>query len=296
MASTGGRLAMASKDRLSVAVVVTMLLQIGCVWEVARRQMELGEARHAYLPIIVVSTFVLTDVAFAGALIVTGKRRDGAEPMEEFRDRLMRTHEAHRTRIARQLHDDIGQRVAVLTMELDGLSDALPPGTTDLRTRIQALSARTLGLAKDIQALSHAMHSSKLDYLGLVSASAALCREASDEQHVEVDFRSDDVPERVPQDVALAIFRVLQEAVDNAVTHADVAHVSVALRSRGDDIELEVVDRGLGFDPKAPAGDDGLGLITMRERVRLVRGELVVDSRPGGGTTIRARVPIRTPM
>ena len=117
-------------------------------------------------------------------------------------------------------------------MDLDGLGQALPLATTDLRTRIRALSDRALELAKDIQSISHDLHSSKLDYLGLVSASAAFCRELSEQQNVDIDFSHDDIPDDVPKDVALCLFRVLQEAVTNAVKHAGVRHVTVALRGR----------------------------------------------------------------
>jgi signal transduction histidine kinase len=149
-------------------------------------------------------------------------------------------------------------------------------------------------LSKDIQAISHRLHSSKLDFLGLVSASESLCRElAASRPGLRVDFDADDVPREVPPDVALAVFRVLQEAVNNAAKHAEARRLQVTLEGVADWIHLEVVDDGIGFDPEAAMNGAGMGLVSMRERLTLVAGELFVESRPGAGSTIRARAPIR---
>ena len=206
--------------------------------------------------------------------------------------RLIEAHEAERTRIAGELHDDIGQRMAVLTMDLDALGQALPLPTDEARTRVRALGDRTLQLAKDIQALSHRLHPPKLEYLGVASASASFCREVSRQQNVDIAFSHDGIPDGVPNHVALSLFRVLQEAVTNAVRHAGVREVAVTLRGSPEDIRLEIVDAGVGFDRDAVLSGRALGLIGMQERVRLVNGDLVIESRPGAGTSIRARVPL----
>ena len=206
--------------------------------------------------------------------------------------RLIEAHEAERTRIAGELHDDIGQRMAVLTMDLDALGQALPLPTDEARARVRALGDRTLQLAKDIQALSHRLHPSKLDYLGVASASASFCREVSRQQNVDIAFSHDGIPDGVPNHVALSLFRVLQEAVTNAVRHAGVRQVAVTLRGSRDDIRLEIVDTGVGFDRDAVLSGRALGLVGMQERVRLVNGDLVIESRPDAGTSIRARVPL----
>jgi signal transduction histidine kinase len=182
--------------------------------------------------------------------------------------------------------------MAVLTMELDALAQALPPSSTEARTRIRALSDRTLQLAKDIQAISHRLHPPKLDYLGVVSAAASFCREVSARQHVEIAFSHDGIPDGLPDHVALSVFRVLQEAVTNAVRHAGVRDVAVTLRGSPEDIRLEIVDAGVGFDRDTVLSGRALGLIGMQERVRVLKGDLVIESRPGAGTSIRARVPL----
>ena len=196
--------------------------------------------------------------------------------------RLMDAHEKERTRIARELHDDIGQQTALLTIELERLRQLLPQSASEPRQLVQDLHARTVELGKDVQAISHRLHSSKLDYLGIEAAAASFCKEVSDQQQVTIEFRDEGIPEHVPKDIALGLYRVLQEAISNAVKHARVSRVTVTLRGTGDEIELEVVDTGSGFNPNAAMRGGGLGLISMpgaaqpRERQHL-------DSSRGSG-------------
>ena len=154
------------------------------------------------------------------------------------------------------------------------------------------MSDRTLQLARDIQALSHRLHPPKLEYLGIASASASFCREVSTQQNVDIAFSHDGIPDGLPNHVALSVFRVLQEAVTNAVRHAGVRQATVTLRGSPEEIRLEIVDAGVGFDRDAVLSGRALGLIGMQERVRLVNGDLAIESRPGAGTSIRARVPL----
>jgi len=206
--------------------------------------------------------------------------------------KLIKAHEREREGVARELHDDLGQRLAVTTMDLDLLAKALPASAAEASSRIRALSDRTLALARDIQALSRRLHPSKLDYLGVVAASAAFCRDVAQRQNVDVTFIHEGVPDGLPKDLALSVFRVLQEAVTNAVEHAGVCRVEAALRGSRDEIRLEVQDAGIGFDVDEALTGRGLGLVGMRERVRLAGGELLIESRPGAGTSLRARIPL----
>lgn len=251
------------------------------------------------LYIVGVAALLLAQAALIAGLLVQGSRRRRVEAelvasqkaLRATHARMLGAEEGERIRIARELHDDIGQRMAVLTMELDMLSQRLPVGPAD--PRVRALSRQALELATDIQSISRVLHSSKLDYVGLVPASAALCRELSQQQkHVSVDFRADDIPEEVPKDVAFCVFRVLQEAVNNAMKHSGARRVQVTLWHREGEVRLEIVDDGIGFDPDAAMKGPGLGLISMKERVGLLAGEMVIESRRGAGTTVRARVPL----
>jgi PAS domain S-box-containing protein len=215
--------------------------------------------------------------------------------LADFGQRLLQAHETERTRIARDLHDDIGQRMAVLTMDLDTVAATIPASSAEASRRLRALSTRAIDLARDIQALSHRLHSSKLDHLGLVSASAGLCRELSAQHSVTVAFSAVGVPDDVPKNVALGVFRVLQEAVNNALKHGQSEIVHAALYGTAAGIQLDVVDGGAGFDVAAAMRNGGLGLISMHERVSLLNGQLHVESGRGTGTRVHATIPLSRP-
>jgi PAS domain S-box-containing protein len=206
--------------------------------------------------------------------------------------KLMEAQEKERAWIARELHDDVAQRMALLTIELERLGQGLPPRSVELRERLRELAGRAVDLGKDIQVISHRLHSSKLEYLGIASAAGAFCKELSEQQSVTIAFTEESVPEDLPKEVALALFRVLQEALTNGVKHAGVSHFSVTLRGHEDEIQLEVTDAGIGFDPRAALRSHGLGLVSMQERMSLIHGEFAIDSRPGAGTRLCARVPL----
>jgi PAS domain S-box-containing protein len=232
---------------------------------------------------------------YIGSAVDVTEHKRAEDVLAGLSRRLMDAHEKERTRIARELHDDIGQRTALLTIELDRLRRSLPRSASSLRQLAQDVYARTIDLGKDIQAISHRLHSSKLDYLGIEAAAASLCKEVSAQQQVTIEFRHEGIPDDVPKDVALGLYRVLQEGISNAVKHAGVGHVTVTLRGCRDEIELEIVDAGSGFNPTAALTGGGLGLISMQERLSLVNGNISIESRPGAGTRIRARVPLNRP-
>jgi len=229
---------------------------------------------------------------YVGSAVDITDLKSARSLLADFGQRLLQAHETERTRIARDLHDDIGQRMAVLTMDLDTLAATIPASNSEASRRLRALSTRAIDLARDIQALSHRLHSSKLDHLGLVSASAGLCRELSAQHCVTVAFSAVGVPDDVPKNVALGVFRVLQEAVNNALKHGQSEIVHAALYGTSAGIQLDVVDGGAGFDVAAAMRNGGLGLISMHERVSLLNGELQVESRHGAGTRVHATFPL----
>lgn len=147
-------------------------------------------------------------------------------------------------------------------------------------------------IASDTQSLSHELHSAKLQYLGIAGAMRGFCREFGEQQKVEIDFNAHDLPSPLSPDISLCLFRVLQEALHNSAKHSGVRHFEVRLWGTSDEIHLTVKDSGAGFDREAAKESRGLGLISMEERLRLVKGTLSIDSRPKRGTTIHARVPL----
>jgi signal transduction histidine kinase len=202
---------------------------------------------------------------------------------------LIEAHEAERVRLANRLHDDFGQRAAALTMDLDLLLKTLP--ASEVQHKLQALSDQWLTLAKDLQVVSQELYPPRLRFLGIVAASAALCSDTSKESNVEVTFSGEAVSEGVSAWVSLLLYRILQEAIANAVQHAGAAKVRVTLRGTPGHIDLEVSDSGIGFDTEAVLSSRAPGLIGMLERARLAGGQIVIRSRPAGGTSICARVP-----
>lgn len=213
----------------------------------------------------------LADAALAG---VSGK--------------LIEAQEQERRRIARELHDDIGQRLALLSIELAQLRQNTS-NTSEIPRRIDTLQTHTSEIAADVQSLSHELHSSRLQYLGLAAALRGFCKEFSDQQRVEVDFNTHDLPTSLSQEVSLCFFRVLQEALHNAVKHSGVGFFEVRLWGAMDEIHLTIRDSGAGFE--GAKASRGLGLISMQERLKLLQGTLSIETQLQQGTTIHAIVP-----
>jgi PAS domain S-box-containing protein len=205
--------------------------------------------------------------------------------------RLIDTQEQERTRIGRELHDDIVQRLALVAVELQQLHEnsvILP----DVRSRMSKLHKQISEIAADTQSLSHELHSAKLQYLGIAVAMRGFCREFGEQQKVEIDFQTHDLPSPLSPDISLCFFRVLQEALHNSVKHSGVRHFEVRLWGTSDEIHLTVSDSGAGFDREAAKTSRGLGLISMEERLKLLNGTLSIDSQFKRGTTVHARVPL----
>ena len=206
--------------------------------------------------------------------------------------KLIEAQEQERRRIARELHDDIGQRLALLAIELAQLQQR-SSYPSEFPERIGKLQLLTSEIAADIQSLSHELHSSRLQYLGLAEALRGFCQEFSGQQKVEVDFETQDLPTSLSPDISLCFFRVLQESLHNAAKHSGVQHFEVRLWGTPDEIHLAISDSGAGFDLESTKAGRGLGLISMQERLKLLHGILAVESQPKRGTTIHASVPLR---
>ncbi len=231
---------------------------------------------------------------FVGEVLDITKRKEAEEALSSINRRLIEAQEQERTRIARELHDDINQRLALLSVELDTSKQNPPSSTAAVSLVLAGIRERINEISSDVQLLSHELHSSQLEYLGIVAATKSFCREFSASQQAEVDFEHDDIPLSVPYDVSLCVFRVLQEALHNAIKHSKVRHFDVRLSWSGDQLHLTVSDRGVGFATDAVLNKGGLGLVSMRERVRLVNGTISIESKPMGGTTIHVRVPLES--
>jgi PAS domain S-box-containing protein len=232
-----------------------------------------------------------TFAGYIGSCLDITDRKLAEEALSTIGRRLIEAHEEERRWIARELHDDIVQRVALVTVELERFDPQIGGTDGDAHHPIQQALHRLSDLGKDIQALSHRLHSSKLEYLGLASAVQSFCRELSAQRNVRIVFKHSDIPAVVPKEISLCLFRVVQEALQNALKHSGAQDFAVELRGTQEGIRLSVTDSGIGFDCQDAINRGGLGLISMRERLRLVKGELSIESVPGGGTTVLAQVP-----
>jgi PAS domain S-box-containing protein len=233
-----------------------------------------------------------TFAGYIGSCLDITDRKLAEEALTSVGRRLIEAHEEERTWIARELHDDIVQRIALLAIELERWDHDILGSVVDKHEYLQHTRQRLFELGTDIQALSHRLHSSKLEYLGLVATAKSFCHESSEQRNVRIEFSHSDVPATIPKEISLCLFRVLQEALQNAVKHSADQNFRVEVRGTKEGISLAVRDSGIGFDWKDAMNRRGLGLISMRERLRLVNGELSIQSEPGRGTTVLARVPL----
>lgn len=220
------------------------------------------------------------------------ERKKAEESLRNLSFRVMRIQEEERARIASELHDDFSQRLAVLTFQLDQvLQDSLEAESPSGRQLI-ALSKIAHQLCGDIQHLTRHLHPSHVEIVGLVSAVSGFCAEYARQNGFEVEFAHSLVPEALPQEVKLCLYRVAQEAIRNAQKHSGCRRVRVELSGTPEAIRLCVSDAGKGFEPASAQGFDGLGLLSMTERVKSLGGEFRVQSRPGGGTSVEAFIPL----
>lgn len=227
---------------------------------------------------------------YVGVAVDVTERKLAEDALSRVNQKLIQAHEEERTRIARELHDDICQRIALLAVSLDELQDDGSSSLAQLKHELKKVTQEVQVLGSDIQALSHHLHSSKLKEFGLEFAAAGFCKQFAEQKGVQIDFMSENVPKDLSEEVSICLFRVLQEAVQNAAKHSGSSHVQVSIRNGSNDIELTVQDAGVGFEPESAFHKKGLGLTSMRERLKLVSGELSITSGLQRGTTIRARV------
>ncbi|MDS4071335.1 MAG: ATP-binding protein [Candidatus Competibacter sp.] len=242
--------------------------------------------------IVAVLLFCLLQTALITGLLISRVRQRRAEvAAHDLSRRLINAHEEARSRLARELHDDVTQRLAFLAITAgrieQGTAERSPTETAgEMREGLMRLS-------EDVHALSYRLHPAILEDLGLIEALRAESERFGRRESVPVAVKSRDLPEPLPRQAALCLFRVAQEALRNAARHANARTVAVSLRGLDGGVQLAVQDDGCGFDPARQRNRPSLGLASMRERVQLLGGELDVESAPGQGTTILAWVPVQ---
>jgi signal transduction histidine kinase len=235
--------------------------------------------------------FVVLETGLVAVVLLNRARRRRAEAEARVMAGLILTaHEDERRRLARELHDDVTQRLACLAIDAGLIGKVSPTGANG--GRIETIQQGLARLSEDVHALSYRLHPSILDDLGLPEALQAECDEFSTRESVRAEFHARDLPSRIPQAAALCLYRVAQAALRNVARHAKAAAVDVSLRRLDGGLQLAVTDDGVGFNPAASRGRPSVGHASMRERVHLLGGELEIESAPGRGTVILAWVPL----
>jgi signal transduction histidine kinase len=205
--------------------------------------------------------------------------------------RLITAQEEERTRIARELHDDLSQRMAVLQIGLEQFKRGVPEISSQSQQQLLTIAQMASEVSSDIHSMSYQLHPARLELLGLVASLKGFCGEFSAQHKINVQFLHSDIPRQIPKDVTLCLYRITQEALQNVAKHSEAAEAEVELLSHSAEIELCISDSGRGFDVESAKRAAGLGLISMRERLRLIGGHLSIESEPSRGTRIRVRVP-----
>jgi PAS domain S-box-containing protein len=230
---------------------------------------------------------------YIGSCVDITDRKLAAESLHTLTGRLIHAQEEERTRIARELHDDFNQRLALQCIDIDQLRKKLPDLAEGERVRLARILQRTKTMSADIRSLSHGLHSSRLEYIGLLPALSGLCKEVSEKYKIDIRFSENELSVDIPKEVALCLFRVTQEALANVVKHSRAASAYVELDLDEGTLRLRILDQGTGFDPSDPSRGAGIGLVGMTERLRLVGGKLSIRSEALRGTEVLAEVPVQ---
>jgi PAS domain S-box-containing protein len=232
--------------------------------------------------------------AFVGCVAIyqdITERVESEAKLGALRDRLTRVQDDERARIARELHDDLGQRLALLTIQLSELQQSSLDVAPALAEQLETSRRLSEEICVEANLLSHRLHPSRLAHIGLTNALSRLCDELAQQGSMDIDFHHDEIPD-LPSEVTTCLYRVAQEAIRNAERHSGSRRVRVGLAARSDSIRLCVSDSGRGFAATAAECSTGLGLVSMAERVRSLGGALSVQSEVNRGTHIEASIPM----
>ena len=213
------------------------------------------------------------------------------EVLREAAVRLIAALEDERSRVAREIHDDLGQKIALLSMELCQFGQKIKD-QEPLRRACQNLQNQVQEISTDVNRLAYKLHPAMLDNVGLLAAMKSLCLEITASGKLSVEFYHQGSFSELPKDVSLCIFRIAQEALRNCMKHSDAEFAEAVLLNTGKEVRLSVLDEGRGFDMNRKTVGQGLGFTSMRERLRIVGGTMKINSRPSHGTRIEVSVPL----
>jgi signal transduction histidine kinase len=205
---------------------------------------------------------------------------------------FLRGQEEERSRVARELHDDVSQNMALLAIELERLGEMLPPNQ-DVLKQFSILQKRVSEISSDIYGLCHKLHSSKLEHLGIAAAMKGLCRDHEAVGKLKIAFHHEGDLSRLPKEIKLCIFRITQEALRNCSRHSGAEIARVVLIKNKDEVSLSITDDGQGFDVESGLIRGGLGFTSMHERARMIGGHIAIRSKEGHGTCVEVSIPLK---
>jgi signal transduction histidine kinase len=269
-------------------------------WRVSERQLPPGSVvrfrqptlwqRYRWYVLGALGIMTAQAATILGLVLHRARRRAAEAAAYQIGGRLITAQEEERRRIARELHDDLNQRLALLSVELDVACHA--EARSPMTPRLEKMARQVKDVSSEVHKLSYQLHPAKLDQLGLVTAARAYCHEVSSQAGFPIRFTAQNVPREMPAEIALCVYRVLQEALGNTLRHGEASEVRAELRLANHHLHLVVSDDGIGFDLAQGRNDGGLGLVSMEERARLVHGTLRIRTSPGRGTRVELTVPV----
>lgn len=264
-----------------------LAISVTAIWFVVhgREPFPTASLRQNVLSLQILLCTIVVPLMFVSAFVTEAQRTQAS--LRQMSSQLIQGQEQERARIGRELHDDVNQRLAMLAVELEQVQEA----HSDVYTPLAELRREVNEISNDVQALSHDLHPSKLEYLGVVGGIGSWCKEFAERRAVEISLKCN-ISATVPTEIGVSLFRVLQEAVNNATKHSGVKRIEVRLTEHLGEVHLLIRDLGVGFDVESAMRGKGLGLTSMRERVRLVNGNITIQSSHMQGTTIQVRVPL----
>ena len=210
--------------------------------------------------------------------------RQNENDLRKLAGKLIDAQEEERGRFARELHDDLAQRLAVFAIDVGKLEQQSMDAPAPVQEQIREMKTNIVKISQDVHNLSRQLHPSILDDLGLIKAVESECRNVSTREGVEIVFNHENIQAFIPKDISLSLYRIIQEGLSNISKHACAEHITVSLKGIDHDLLLSVQDDGIGFDTAEIRKQPGLGFSSMRERTRLIHGELSIKSQPKQGT------------
>lgn len=281
----------AAHDRQEAAALSEAVQKGGVVQTTARRRRKDG----TLIDVELFGVKVISGNSFIGAFAIyqdITERKKSEEKLIALRHRLSRAQEEERARIARDLHDDAGQRLALLSIDLEQLKQASMKLKSSLTQQLESLVKAASEITSDVHNVSRRLHPSQVELLGLAPALSNFCKDFAARNSMEIEFVNAGLQQKPPVDAALCLFRVAQEAVRNVQKHSGIRRALVQLDEISGSLRLRVTDHGAGFNPESAEFSPGLGLLSMEERLHSLGGELFIHSRPSGGTCIEACLPL----